>query len=538
MKASNHPFPEFRDDQVKAIGDCLKAVKSGTKFIVLEAPTGAGKSAIAVELLRKLNGGRILTSQVILQNQYKKDYPEFKLLKGSSRYSCNFEGPPQEVTTKKGPRPCLEKDWLKVGFKRTCGEGQKYLHKYMGIFSRCGDCPYVSAVDAVSKGKYSIVNYHTFYYQNKMRKGVLNDTNLVLDEAHNLNKVTTNLYTRKFPEPSGFKFAPPNLDQCRGGRIGKVTGLVDKQYVHDSLQDYLFFVDNQINYPGSTTESKKKLERLKEKRREAEFQLKHCMSDYFTFSMESSDNANELVCTPIDVRLLARKAFYTSNKTIIFMSATILDLEVFCKEAGVKPSEVFHCKMPEVFPAKNHSIVYIPEPKSMAFKHRKTSLPIVMDHINDIIDAHPGQKGIIHGQTYDICDYVYKKCRSPRITYANQAGKAIKKHLTKPGSVLLSPAVKEGVSFPGADSEFQILMCVPYPVFDLHAEKKIKINGKFYFWEACVDFIQSLGRSVRSPTDKCTTYLVDARFEELAMSLKSKNPKSKALSRLPCLTYD
>lgn len=535
MKALNHPFPAFRDDQVKAINDCLKAIKSGKKFVVLEAPTGSGKSAIAVELLRKLGGGRILTSQIILQDQYKKDYPEFKLLKGSSRYSCNTPGPPKEIITKKGPRPCLDKDWMQVGFKKHCGE-QKYLHSYMGTFARCNGCPYSSAIESVMKDKYSIVNYHAFYYQNKMRNGALNDTNLVLDEAHNLNKVTTNLYTRKFPEPMGFKYVMPTTSQCRGGRMGKVMGLIDKQFVHDSLQDYLFHVDNQINYPGTNVESKKRIERLKEKRREAEFQLKHCMTEYFTFALDSSGPQLELVCTPTDVRLLARRAFYDSNKTIILMSATVLDLQVFCKEAGIRTYEVFHCKVPEVFPAKNHSIVYIPDPRSMASKHRKDSLPKVMSQINDIIDAHPGQKGVIHGQTYDICDYIYKKCRSPRVTYASNAAKAIKKHLQTPASVLLSPAVKEGVSFPGAESEFQILMCVPYPVFDLHAEKKIKINGKFYFWEACVDFMQSLGRSVRTPEDKCVTYLVDSRFEELSMSLKSHNPGSKALRQLPCLS--
>ena len=533
MKALNHPFESFRPSQVKAIDSCFKAIKDGKKYIVLEAPTGAGKSGIAVELLRKLGGGRILTSQIALQNQYKQDYSEFSLLKGAKRYSCDMSGPPTTVPTKKGLGPAQPEDWTPIGYKTHCGEGQKYMHKYFGTLVRCGYCPYSSAVDSAIKSAYSIVNYYAFYYQNKMRNGVLNDTNLVLDEAHNLNKVTTSLYTRTFPETSGFTFVPPRDDQCRGGKQDKGSiGLTDKQYVHDCLQDYLFYVDNAINFPSGTSDSKKKVERLKEKRREAEFQLKHCKANYFVYSFEEELGKRVLTCTPIDVRLLARKVFYEPNKVIIFMSATILDLKVFCKEAGVLLKDVFHCRVADVFPPVNHRVKYTSSPVNMSFKHRQTALPSVVRQIKSILASHPNQKGVIHGQTYDICKYVAAHCKSNRLTFSEKVDKALVKHSNKPYSVLLSPAVKEGISFAGPESEFQILLCVPYPVFNIHAEEKIKINGKFYHWEACVDFIQSLGRSVRSPADTCVTYLVDIRFHELIMNIR-KNGSAYLKTCLP-----
>ncbi len=50
--------------------------------MVVEAPTGAGKSAIAVTLAREASSAYILTAQKILQDQYLRDFPELAVMKG------------------------------------------------------------------------------------------------------------------------------------------------------------------------------------------------------------------------------------------------------------------------------------------------------------------------------------------------------------------------------------------------------------------------------------------------------------------------
>ena len=48
------PFDSIRPNQKRALDDIDQALKSGYKFIFLEAPTGFGKSAVAVALSRFL----------------------------------------------------------------------------------------------------------------------------------------------------------------------------------------------------------------------------------------------------------------------------------------------------------------------------------------------------------------------------------------------------------------------------------------------------------------------------------------------------
>ena len=76
------PFDEPRDQQVEAIELARVAFESDKKFVIIEAGTGVGKSAIGVALNRLLqtnegrkyrsigewdNGGYFLTTQKILQ---------------------------------------------------------------------------------------------------------------------------------------------------------------------------------------------------------------------------------------------------------------------------------------------------------------------------------------------------------------------------------------------------------------------------------------------------------------------------------------
>ena len=64
------------------------AFNSGYKYIVLEAPTGFGKSAVAITLALSLGSSYICTSTKDLQTQYSKDFPYIKTAKGKSNFPC------------------------------------------------------------------------------------------------------------------------------------------------------------------------------------------------------------------------------------------------------------------------------------------------------------------------------------------------------------------------------------------------------------------------------------------------------------------
>jgi len=68
--------------------NCGKPKTKNFKYVILEAPTGIGKSWIASWLALWKKNVTILTSQKGLQDQYKEDFPFVKTVRGRDNYDC------------------------------------------------------------------------------------------------------------------------------------------------------------------------------------------------------------------------------------------------------------------------------------------------------------------------------------------------------------------------------------------------------------------------------------------------------------------
>ena len=98
------PYKSIRNEQKSAIDYCLdQFINQGKRFVVVEAGTGCGKSAIGLTVGRFINhhysnadenytdGTYFVTTQKILQDQYAKDFGgSMCSLKSSSNYRCTF----------------------------------------------------------------------------------------------------------------------------------------------------------------------------------------------------------------------------------------------------------------------------------------------------------------------------------------------------------------------------------------------------------------------------------------------------------------
>lgn len=63
-----------RPEQKRVISEIESAVQSGYEHILLCAPTGIGKSHIAATVARAMGTSVILTAQILLQDQYMRDF--------------------------------------------------------------------------------------------------------------------------------------------------------------------------------------------------------------------------------------------------------------------------------------------------------------------------------------------------------------------------------------------------------------------------------------------------------------------------------
>jgi ATP-dependent DNA helicase DinG len=101
----NFPFPNLRENQSHVLNEIATAFASDYKYILLEAPTGFGKSPVAIAVALTLGTSYICTSTKDLQAQYARDFPFVRVAKGKNNFIC-----------------AVKEDFIKNGTYR-CGSG-------------------------------------------------------------------------------------------------------------------------------------------------------------------------------------------------------------------------------------------------------------------------------------------------------------------------------------------------------------------------------------------------------------------------------
>jgi ATP-dependent DNA helicase DinG len=84
----NFPFLNIREKQSYVLSEIASSFASGYKYILLEAPTGFGKSPVAIAAALTLGASYICTATKDLQAQYARDFPFIKVAKGKNNFIC------------------------------------------------------------------------------------------------------------------------------------------------------------------------------------------------------------------------------------------------------------------------------------------------------------------------------------------------------------------------------------------------------------------------------------------------------------------
>ena len=223
---------------------------------------------------------------------------------------------------------------------------------------------------------------------------------------------------------------------------------------------------------------------------------------------------------PLDVSPYCKSVFTKCNKSLM-MSATILDLDTFCRGIGLEPDDVKVIRVGSDFPLQNRPIY----PLNVAYLnydalHKDAVKQIIAGAIDRIMTEHKDHKGIIHTTSYEQLNFIKEnisKDNRRRLLETNpdvQRDEIIEEHInaTRP-TVLISPSLHLGLDLKDDLSRFQVITKVPYPSLgDRWINEKRKRNENWYKWQTALRLVQGYGRSVRSKEDWATTYVLDSAF--------------------------
>lgn len=385
------PFPAFRQYQKETIEKIESHISSGVKNIILEMPTGSGKSAIAVSAGLWSHNSYVLTSQKILQDQYVRDFTEsfdVAVMKGRGNYECTFLGSPANCDE------CYEPA------RKTC-----YLS---------GSCLYKNAKDRAIGAQVALMNYA--YFLNVVdcdpRKAFKPRKLLICDEAHGCENVLMGQVEFLLSEYNfkklGYVVSVPTLDTVQQYEqwiklhIQNLSDLLKtKNKELEDLNRERVNLDKTsrafINISKEATELSENTQELDRLYRRLNVFLTTLTTVEWVFSVEKTEKKQfkKVVFRPLTVDKFANEALLQYGEHRLFLSATILDKKSFCKSLGVDAHQAEFIQVQSTFPPENRKI-YFTNTGYMNLKKIEETLPNIVKDVEKALEYHKSERGIIH----------------------------------------------------------------------------------------------------------------------------------------------
>lgn len=524
-------FPNFsyRRDQKEVILFALhEMLVSDKKYVIINAPTGSGKSWIAYQISRVYNElleseSLILTKTISLQDQYLRDFKDVKKLMGANNFSCSVD-----YTV---PIPPFEKHHDKCKYSKSSGL-----------------CEYVKAKLEYLSSPMKLLNYAFFF------TGIWNyQTNglLVVDEAHNF-------------EEAILEFAKSNINLWHIADEFKKADCHLKKYLSKDFKDYEY-----LDYPLLQELHKflvDSLTRINQIVEAYEIQLKnesnsksmitiieemynpmaklqgYAKSLLFTVKLYSESNLDEYSITksevsdskhkgefcwdikPIFIPEKIRNLVFDTPDKILLMSATgdrIIDSLKLNRE------DVTEIVTPYQFPLENRPIYCLSHLPPLNYTSFSEVYPKYVELVDNIISGYSEDTNIIiHTHSYknaELYEKLSKHKKRVKIPTSLEI-RTLEKNIGK-GDIIVSPSITEGIDLGRGLARVQIFIKCPYPFLgDDWVFKKKELDKGWYDYKTALTIVQGSGRGIRSAEDVTDTFIIDPSFLRLFNKTKKLLP--------------
>lgn len=221
---------------------------------------------------------------------------------------------------------------------------------------------------------------------------------------------------------------------------------------------------------------------------------------------------------------------YKAFHRIVGFSATLKPFDYYRKLSGIPEDKTLTAEFESPFPTEHRKLLIIPQ-VSTKYSARERNYGKIRDAVEKILSLKPGNYFVFF-PSFDFMEKVYRLVDLPRFQMLKQE-REMKLSVVKEYLQLLERADRptvifavqggvfaEGVDYPGDMLIGALIVGPALPSFDLEREilreyyEKIYGNGfdYAYTYPAMAKVVQSAGRVIRSPTDRGLVVLLDQRF--------------------------
>jgi Rad3-related DNA helicase len=509
----------------------VEAALGKWRFIILEAPVGFGKSAIAASLCSFSGSAYLLTSTKQLQDQYSADF-RLNVVMGKSNFTCL-------VPTSLGKLlPCskgrCEVDWKLSDCPHhlTFQEYDEHRRDLCTKDSKCRRlkddklCPYYDQKWDAFSSPVTVANYPFFLTELRHTDDIRRRKVLVCDECHDLERqlVSSASFTLRRSTVESYslrdvsgpeRFTLPDLGLESASAYGetlnnaklRLEAFLSAYLGNDSMQERVAGCRNALESIAGFIED-----------------LESHPDNWVVNSLrkiatsEGGPSVEEVDFQPLEVGAYTSSVFETAE-TVLLMSATVFSKEAFCRSLGIPVEQAWFIRVGDSsFPVENRR-VHVLNAARLNRASLDASLETIARAVDEIMVNHIGERGIVHTTSYQqaryIMDHVSDSSRNRLSTTEGASSRSalLKTHGSTDESVLISPSLYQGVDLKDELSRFQVLVKVPYPdLSERRTRVKLERDPAWYDWQTALRLVQTYGRSVRSETDHAVTYVLDSNF--------------------------